>query len=185
MTLFRGAQVVSNKKLHIKDESAMLLFGAQLAQATFADAATSLAEVCTGQGVPTMGGTLHLHGDLGAGKTSLTRGILRGYGYPGAVKSPSFTLVEPYEFKHCKLYHFDFYRLDDPEEVEFLGVGDYFSPENLCIVEWAERGIGAIPPPDLRVDIEIEGTGRLLGCQSNSKKGEAIAKRLWASGRNL
>jgi tRNA threonylcarbamoyladenosine biosynthesis protein TsaE len=185
MTLFRGAQVVSNKKFHIKDESAMLLFGAQLAQATFADAATSLAEVCTGQGVPTMGGTLHLHGDLGAGKTSLTRGILRGYGYPGAVKSPSFTLVEPYEFKHCKLYHFDFYRLDDPEEVEFLGVGDYFSPENLCIVEWAERGIGAIPPPDLRVDIEIEGTGRLLGCQSNSKKGEAIAKRLWASGRNL
>ncbi len=147
---------MSNKKLHIKDESAMLLFGAQLAQATFADAATSLAEVCTGQGVPTMGGTLHLHGDLGAGKTSLTRGILRGYGYPGAVKSPSFTLVEPYEFKHCKLYHFDFYRLDDPEEVEFLGVGDYFSPENLCIVEWAERGIGAIPPPDLRVDIEIE-----------------------------
>ncbi len=176
---------MSNKKLHSKDESAMLLFGAQLAQATFADAATSLAEVCTGQGVPTMGGTLHLHGDLGAGKTSLTRGILRGYGYPGAVKSPSFTLVEPYEFKHCKLYHFDFYRLDDPEEVEFLGVGDYFSPENLCIVEWAERGIGAIPPPDLRVDIEIEGTGRLLGCQSNSKKGEAIAKRLWASGRNL
>lgn len=176
---------MSNKKLHIKDESAMLLFGAQLAQATFADAATSLAEVCTGQGVPTMGGTLHLHGDLGAGKTSLTRGILRGYGYPGAVKSPSFTLVEPYEFMHCKLYHFDFYRLDDPEEVEFLGVGDYFSPENLCIVEWAERGIGAIPPPDLRVDIEIEGTGRLLGCQSNSKKGEAIAKRLWASGRNL
>ena len=163
----------------------MLLFGAQIAQATFADAATSLADISAGQGVPTIGGVLHLHGDLGAGKTTLTRGILRGYGYAGAVKSPSYTLVEPYEFTLCKLYHFDFYRLDDPGEVEFLGVEDYFNPENLCIVEWAERGSGAIPAADLRLDIEIEGTGRLLGCQTNSEKGEAIAKRLWASGRNL
>ena len=176
---------MSNKKLHIKDESAMLHFGAQIAEATFADAATSLADVSAGQGVPTIGGILHLHGDLGAGKTTLTRGILRGYGYAGAVKSPSYTLVEAYEFTLCKLYHFDFYRLDDPAEVEFLGVEDYFSPENLCIVEWAERGVGAIPPADLRLDIEIEGTGRWLDCQTNSEKGEAIAKRLWAPRRNL
>ena len=163
----------------------MLLFGAQIAQATFADPTTSLADVSAGQGVPAIGGVLHLHGDLGAGKTTLTRGILRGYGYAGAVKSPSYTLVEAYEFTLCKLYHFDFYRLNDPREVEFLGVEDYFSTENLCIVEWAERGSGAIPPADLRLDIEIEGTGRLLGCQTNSEKGEAIAKRLWTSGRNL
>ncbi len=163
----------------------MLLFGAQIAQATFADPTASLADVSAGQSVPTIGGVLHLHGDLGAGKTTLTRGILRGYGYAGAVKSPSYTLVEAYEFTLCKLYHFDFYRLNDPREVEFLGVEDYFSPENLCIVEWAERGSGAIPPADLCLVIEIDGTGSLLGCQTNSAQVTAIATNMWPYGCKL
>lgn len=163
----------------------MLQFGSRIALATFANASIAPAAVVEGQGTASIGGVLHLHGDLGAGKTTLARGILRGYGYQGVVKSPTYTLVEPYEFKLCKLYHFDLYRLDNPAEVEYLGVEDYFSPTNLCIVEWAERGFGAIPPADLRVDIEFEGTGRRLSCQTNSGKGDAIVKRLLALGRNL
>lgn len=177
--------MVSTQQLQIKDEAAMVQFGTQLAQATFVDANTALADLMPGQGVASVGGVIHLHGGLGTGKTTLTRGILRGYGYHGAVKSPTFTLVEPYEFSLCQLYHFDLYRLDDPGEVEFLGVEDYFNSANLCIVEWAEKGIGMIPPADLRLDIEFESTGRMLTCQTNSSKGDAIAKRLWASGRNL
>ncbi len=176
---------MANTHLYLKDEAAMLQFGRQIAQATFAGGGVAPADVTAGQGMPSSGGVLHLHGDLGAGKTTLTRGILRGYGYQGAVKSPTYTLVEPYEFDLCKLYHFDLYRLDNPAEVEYLGVEDYFSPANLCIVEWAERGLGVIPPADLTVDIEIEGTGRKLSCQTNSRKGDAIVKRLLALGRNL
>jgi tRNA threonylcarbamoyladenosine biosynthesis protein TsaE len=171
-------------QINLADEQATLEFGARLARASFLyrdklypDKENPAAEA--GQGVPTLGGIIYLHGDLGAGKTTLTRGLMRGYGYEGAVKSPTYTLVEPYEFGQCNIYHFDLYRLADPEEVEYLGIDDYFSPSNLCLIEWAEQGKGLLPPADLDIEISIDGTARLLSCQSLSEKGERIAQRLW------
>jgi tRNA threonylcarbamoyladenosine biosynthesis protein TsaE len=173
-------------QVHLSDEEATLQFGRKLAAATFLDPAQSDAEPAPGSavGIPSIGGVIHLHGDLGAGKTTLARGIMRGFGYTGAVKSPTYTLVEPYEFERCHIYHFDLYRLADPEEVEYLGVEDYFSDNNLCIIEWAEKGSNIIPAADLDIELETEGTGRLLRCRSNSSKGLLIAKRLWPSGRS-
>ncbi|SVE22184.1 uncharacterized protein METZ01_LOCUS475038, partial [marine metagenome] len=126
-----------------------------------------------------IGGRVHLLGELGAGKTTLTRGILRGYGYEGAVKSPTYTLVEPYQFDQCHIYHFDFYRLTNPEEVDYLGIEDHFLDTNLCVIEWADKVADAIPPADLIILLQTDGAGRRLHCQTNSEKGEVIAKRLW------
>lgn len=167
----------------LKNEAATLRFGSALARATFKDPEQTA--IIPSAGVPCMGGIIHLHGDLGAGKTTLTRGILRGFGYQGAVKSPTYTLVEPYEFDFCNIYHFDLYRLGAPEEVEYLGTEEYFSGENLCIIEWAERGGRELPAPDLRLDLSGDGKARQLKCCSCSEKGEIIRKRLWATGRNL
>lgn len=162
----------------LETEEDTLEFGKRLAAATFVDPSDT-ADPQSGKGVPTLGAVIHLLGDLGAGKTTLTRGIMRGYGYSGAVKSPTYTLVEPYEFEQCHIYHFDLYRLADPEEVDYLGTEDYFAESNLCIIEWADRGAGVVPAADLVITLESEGTGRRLHCQTNSEKGTAIAKRLW------
>ncbi|PCJ24373.1 MAG: tRNA (adenosine(37)-N6)-threonylcarbamoyltransferase complex ATPase subunit type 1 TsaE [SAR86 cluster bacterium] len=171
--------MISTQQIHLKDEEATLRFGLDLARATFLDPASAPEKIAEGIGEPTLGGVIHLHGDLGAGKTTLARGIMRGYGHRGAVKSPTYTIVEPYEFERCNIYHFDLYRLVDPEEMEYLGTDEYFSASNLCIVEWAEKGRSIVPAADLKIDIESDGTGRLLRCQSLSGKGEKISKRLW------
>lgn len=172
------------KKL-LRTEAATLKFGADLARATFKAASADAPIPAAGVGVPHGGGVIHLHGDLGAGKTTLTRGILRGFGYEGAVKSPTYTLVEPYEFEHCNIYHFDLYRLSDPEEVSYLGTDDYFSSENLCIIEWADRGTGVIPAADITLHLLPAGTGRELQWQTGSERGAEIAQRLWGKGRKL
>ena len=166
-------------QIDLADEEATLEFGSRLAAALFRDPIANSVSPIEGKAVAHLGGMIYLQGDLGAGKTTLSRGFMRGFGYTGAVKSPTYTLVEPYEFELGNIYHFDLYRLADPEEVAYLGTDEYFAESNLCLVEWAEKGAKWLPPADLLIEITDQGTGRRLTCQSLTEKGAIIAKRLW------
>jgi tRNA threonylcarbamoyladenosine biosynthesis protein TsaE len=126
------------------NEDAMMSFGSRIAQVT------------AGLGL------IFLDGNLGAGKTTLSRGIIRGLGHVGAVKSPTFTLVEPYEIGKIRAYHFDLYRLVDPEELEYMGIRDYFDGGALCLIEWPQKGAGFLPKPDMTITIEPHAEGRTL-----------------------
>ncbi|MGF6088481.1 MULTISPECIES: tRNA (adenosine(37)-N6)-threonylcarbamoyltransferase complex ATPase subunit type 1 TsaE [unclassified Pseudomonas] len=146
---------MSEVTLYLADEQAMSDFGACIARIT--------------QGH----GLIFLEGNLGMGKTTLSRGIIRGLGHVGAVKSPTFTLVEPYEIGDIRAFHFDLYRLVDPEELEFLGIRDYFEDDALCLIEWPDKGAGFLPKPDLTITISPQDSGRSLKILSQGSRGEA------------
>ncbi len=112
-----------------------------------------------------------LNGDLGAGKTTISRGLLQGLGHQGAVKSPTYTLVEPYKLDIGVGYHFDLYRLIDSEELEHIGFSDYLSEAKLCIIEWPENGGSYIPQPDISIDISVYQSGRRLTLSSATESG--------------
>ncbi|MCW8355477.1 tRNA (adenosine(37)-N6)-threonylcarbamoyltransferase complex ATPase subunit type 1 TsaE [Marinomonas pontica] len=124
------------------------------------------------------GGVVYLEGDLGMGKTTLVRGVLHGLGHTGPVKSPTYTLVEPYEMAALEVYHFDLYRVADAEELEFMGIRDYFTDDSLCLIEWAEMGRGILPEADLIVSLSLIKQGRHVVIEAGSKKGLAALSLL-------
>lgn len=146
--------------LQVADEDAMVALGA------------ALGAVCE----PPL--VIFLEGELGMGKTTLARGVMRSHGHTGAVKSPTYTLVEPYDFDGTAFYHFDLYRLGDPEELEFMGIRDYFGDFSVCLVEWPERGRSALPPADLIINITLEGRGRRVRVSAGTIRGEAVLERM-------
>ncbi len=131
-------------EIHIEDKATMQTFGGKLTT------------------VLQPGSTVFLHGDLGAGKTTLVRGFLQALGHRGAVKSPTYTLVEPYLLSEQKIYHFDLYRLGDPGELEYMGIRDYFDNGAICFVEWPEHGADLLPAPSLEISILYQGSTRIL-----------------------
>ncbi len=122
--------------------------------------------------------SIWLVGDLGAGKTTLARGLLRGLDFLGRVKSPTYTLVELYPLSGFNLYHFDLYRIADPDEWEDAGFREYFNNASVCLVEWPEKARGQLPPPDVEVRLEFTDNGRLARVVGLTEGGKACVARL-------
>jgi tRNA threonylcarbamoyladenosine biosynthesis protein TsaE len=125
---------------------------------------------------------IYLEGDLGTGKTTLTRGVLAGLGHRGAARSPTYTLLEPYELADRRLNHLDLYRLGDPQELEYLGLRDLLAEDAVWMVEWPERGLGMLPPSDLVIAIESAANGRRLRLSATTPTGEAVLEALTGRG---
>jgi tRNA threonylcarbamoyladenosine biosynthesis protein TsaE len=125
-----------------------------------------------------------IEGELGAGKTTLVSGVLAGVGVAGAVRSPTYTLIEPYEAAGLQLYHIDLYRLSSAREVEALGIRDLLDARAVLLIEWPSRGTGALPTEDLSVSIEYQGSGaahRLLRAQGHSSAGDKLLEHILAA----
>ena len=128
-----------------------------------------------------LGGIIYLEGDLGAGKTTLSRFLIQALGHSGSVKSPTYTLVEPYQIGELVVYHFDLYRLSDPEELEFMGIREYFADGVVCLIEWPERGGDRIPAADLVVTLNRVKDGnhqRRAQVKAIGKKGQNLLGEL-------
>jgi len=121
---------------------------------------------------------IYLEGDLGAGKTTLARALIRAMGHVGPVKSPTYSLVEVYVFSSLYLYHFDFYRFESPEEFLDAGFSEYFNDAAICLVEWPERAVGCVPSADLRLRLHHAGVGRVLEALADSPAGAQCIKAL-------
>ena len=154
----------------LADEAALLAFAGELAKRW---AASQGQLKGTHQGL-----VIWLYGDLGAGKTTFARGFLRGLGYQGIVKSPTYTLVEPYEPVPGTLcYHFDLYRLVAAEELEFTGARDYFDDSSLCLIEWPEKAAACLPSADIACTLVLHNTGRQMTLRAGSDRGRAVLNR--------
>lgn len=140
---------VLSKRAILENESATLSAGAQFAQ------------YVTSQQLKT-GLVVYLHGDLGAGKTTFTRGFIQGLGFAGKVKSPTYTLVEPYVFSRYNIYHFDLYRFVDEEEWEASGFREYFNPQSICLIEWPEKAGDLLPQADIHVHLTHDDLQRKI-----------------------
>ena len=153
-----------SRHTHLQDEAGTAALGASLDQ------------------VLEPGMAIYLHGDLGAGKTALTRALLHAAGYVGRVKSPTYTLAEPYEVKLADrmvtVIHFDLYRMASPEEFLDAGFREHFNENSICIIEWPEKGDPVLPPPDINISLTVAGHGRDVELRALSDKGHQCLARL-------
>ncbi len=128
--------------------------------------------------LPCMGMKFYFYGDLGSGKTTLVRALLRALGHSGVIRSPTYTLVEPYTLASGIAFHFDLYRMNDPEELELMGVRDYFSLDDLCLVEWAAKAETWLPQPDVRLALDLVHQGRRISIESGTGRGSSWLQSL-------
>lgn len=147
--------------IHLANETATLQLGEQIAR------------LC-----PSQQFTIHLEGELGAGKTTLTRGFLHQLGHQGNVKSPTYTLVERYDLNQRTVFHFDLYRLADPEELDYLGLDDYLSHNSICIIEWASQGGEYLPQPDINITLHYHNHSRQALISPLSNAGKELCEQL-------
>ncbi|RXZ43557.1 tRNA (adenosine(37)-N6)-threonylcarbamoyltransferase complex ATPase subunit type 1 TsaE [Crenobacter cavernae] len=145
---------------HLTDEAATLALGGAFARAV------------------APGTVIYLEGELGAGKTTFTRGLMRGLGHQGRVKSPTYTLVESYPFGTLTVHHFDLYRMADPEEWEDAGFRELFDETSVCLVEWPDKAAGLVPPPDIVLSLVIDGDARRYHLHAITPIGHACLNRL-------
>jgi tRNA threonylcarbamoyladenosine biosynthesis protein TsaE len=154
---------INQMQILLEDEQKMQVFGEKIAQVIGQINAPLL---------------ILLNGDLGAGKTTLSRGILYGLGHRGSVKSPTYTLVEPYDLEIGKVFHFDLYRLVDPEELYDIGFNDYLTESQLCMIEWPDKGGSLLPKADISLQINSNGTGRQVILTAQTSIGSQCVNEL-------
>ncbi|RTZ44705.1 tRNA (adenosine(37)-N6)-threonylcarbamoyltransferase complex ATPase subunit type 1 TsaE [Candidimonas sp. SYP-B2681] len=156
--------ILTTKRLYLPDEDATIALAAQLAP--------MLCGVHPAFGHEQRGGRIHLHGDLGAGKTSFARALLRASGITGKIKSPSYALIESYNLSNLDFYHLDFYRFSDSREWADAGFRDILDENAVVLIEWPEQAGALLPPPDLDIYLEYADHGRHASLTAHSNKGK-------------